>query len=83
MKKWWLNVNKQNNIKYNLLSQNELNDSESNLTCVESIQHFNNTEENMLSSDFEDMHLVSTFFFFYLQYFCMYVGKFWEKKINP
>lgn len=83
MKKWWLNVNKQNNIKYNLLSQNELNDSESNLTCVESIQHFNNTEENMLSSDFEDMHLVSTFFFFIYNIFaCMLENSGKRKSIH-
>lgn len=65
MKKWWLNVNKQNNIKYNLLSQNELNDSESNLTFEQSIHH-TNKEENMLS-DFDDMHLVSTLNFLFSQ----------------
>lgn len=64
MKKWWLNFNKQNNIKYNLLSQNELNDSESNLTLEQSIHH-TNKEENM--SEYDDMHLVSTLNFLFSQ----------------
>lgn len=83
MKKWWLNVNKQNSIKYNLLSQNELNDSESNLTFEKSIQHTNNIEENMLS-DFEDMHLVSTFIYILKNFhFSHVLSAYWKKKINP
>lgn len=63
---WWINVNKQNKIKYNLLSQNELNDSESNLTSEKSTQHSNNQEETIMLTDFDDMNLVSTFI--YLQF---------------
>lgn len=63
---WWINVNKQNKIKYNLLSQNELNDSESNLTSEKSTQHSNNQEETIMLTDFDDMNLVSTYI--YLQF---------------